>query len=83
MVQPSLIVFQTVAYWNPDFEAIGKQRVGESGPQFIAKDVLAVKQLIHIMNYQVVDIRVKVGEVDASDLIGTRLMPYRFDPNQN
>lgn len=79
----NLKVFQTVTCWNPDFEAIGKLVVGKSGPDFLAKDQESVQQIIEIMEYHVVDIQLKVGEVDASDIVGTRLLPRIIDPNQN
>lgn len=82
-MQTTLLVFETVTYWNPDFEAIGKLVVGKYGPDFIAKDRESAQQLIRLMHYQVVEVLQKVGEVDASDIVGTLLLPVYFDPNQN
>lgn len=82
-ILPALNVFHTVEYWNPDFEAIGKLVKGLSGPDFIAKDMESVWQIIFYMGYQVVDIQLKVGEVTAMDILGTPVLPIIFDPNQN
>lgn len=56
-MQTTYMVFETVAYWNPDFEAIGKLVVGKYGPNIIAKGQESVQQIIDIMGYHIVDIQ--------------------------
>lgn len=65
------------------YEETGKLFPNEVGPEFIAKDLKSVEQLIRIMEYKVVDIRQVAGYVDATDILGSVLLPNKFDPTLN
>lgn len=73
-----LNVFQTVTKWRiVVWNGHERKYAQQYGPDFIAKDLEAVQQLINYMGYKVVDILTWVCDVQATP------MPVKFDPTNN
>jgi hypothetical protein len=75
--RPLRVYHSTAEYSIELFEKTGKLFPCKVGPEFIAKDSQSVDQLIGIMGYEVVDIRVVVEYLDAPEFSDA------FDPKQN